>query len=311
MKSMKLFLTFAALATCLFTSCSSDEDGNVSGSDVNNGLLSNSATGLYAIVKAEGAEVKNITPSDYVLTLDNIIAVNPETGEFKMKNTEGIDTVAFPIPTQYVIRFYSKDSFLFEAKLNSVISSMIPTGLTFCHFITDRNGLSRYDLGKTHIVSENGETIEGYPTKEQQQGMQRMYQILQEAGKVSSNIDYDFQFGDTNIQTSGLVGRWDLVEVLNGPDGRCKEGFTTKYSSGTVIIEIKQSGEIVFNYKDGKTETCDLSFPADQKLYNYPVLNIGETPFNYIVEGNILKLHYLGPYTCDHIPATFVFKRKK
>ena len=181
------------MAACLFTSCSSDEDGNVSGSDVNNGLLSNSATELYAIVKAEGAEVKNITPSDYVLTLDNIIAVNPETGEFKMKYTERIDTKAFPIPTQYLIVFYSNGSFLFEAKLNSVISSYLPSGLTFCHFMSDKSGLARYDLGPTQIVNQDG-TVEGKPSQQQQQGIKQMYEILKKAGKTSNNISYDFQF---------------------------------------------------------------------------------------------------------------------
>jgi hypothetical protein len=54
--------------------------------------------------------------------------------------------------------------------------------------------LARYDLGGTRIVSADGEVIEGNPTDQQEQGMQRMYQILQKAGKIRSNIDYDFQF---------------------------------------------------------------------------------------------------------------------
>ena len=101
---------------------------------------------LYAIVKPEGAQLIDIIPQDYVLTLNNIIAVNPETGEFILKNTGRIDSVAFPIPTQYVIQFYTKGSFLFEAKLTSLLSSTASSGLTFCHFISDKNGLARYDL---------------------------------------------------------------------------------------------------------------------------------------------------------------------
>ena len=96
-----------------------------------------------------------------MLTLDNIIAVNPETGEFKVKDTERIDSKAYPIPTQYVILFYSNGSFLFDAKLNSSISSYLPKGLTFCHFLSDKNGLARYDLGATRIVSADREVIEG------------------------------------------------------------------------------------------------------------------------------------------------------
>ena len=172
------------LAACIFTACSSSDD--------NEG--DNNSANLYAIIKPEGAQLIDIVPSDYVLTLDNIIAVNPETGEFKVKDTERIDSKAYPIPTQYVILFYSNGSFLFDAKLNSSISSYLPKGLTFCHFLSDKNGLARYDLGATRIVSADREVIEGNPTEQQEQGMQRMYQILQKAGKIRSNIDYDFQF---------------------------------------------------------------------------------------------------------------------
>ena len=172
------------LAACIFTACSSSDD-NEGG---------NNSANLYAIIKPEEAQLIDIVPSDYVLTLDNIIAVNPETGEFKVKDTERIDSKAYPIPTQYVILFYSNGSFLFDAKLNSSISSYLPKGLTFCHFLSDKNGLARYDLGATRIGSADREVIEGNPTEQQKQGMQRMYQILQKAGKIRSNIDYDFQF---------------------------------------------------------------------------------------------------------------------
>lgn len=118
---------------------------------------------------------------------------------------------------------------------------------------------------------------------------------------------------DDEIFGTGLTGKWDLVEVQNGPAGFCKDGYTNHYPSGTVIIELKGNGKIVFNYEDGKVETLDYSIPEDQVIYasTLPVLNIGEVPFGYAIEGNRLKLHYYGFYTCDHIPATFVFKRIK
>ncbi len=168
----------------MFTACSNSDD--------NEG--DNNSANLYAIIKPEGAQLIDIVPSDYVLTLDNIIAVNPETGEFKVKDTERIDSKAYPIATEYVVMFYSNGSFLVDAKLNSSLSSYLPKGLTFCHFLSDKNGLARYDLGATRIVSADREVIEGNPTEQQEQGMQRMYQILQKAGKIRSNIDYDFQF---------------------------------------------------------------------------------------------------------------------
>ena len=172
------------LAACIFMACSSSDD--------NEG--DNKSSSLYAVIKPEGAQLIDIVPSDYVLTLDNIIAVNPETGEFKVKDTKRIDSVAFPLPTQYVIMFYSNGSFLFDARLNSSISSYLPKGLTFCHFLSDKNGLARYDLGANRVVSADGEVIDGNPTDQQEQGMKLMYQILQKAGKIKFNIDYDFQF---------------------------------------------------------------------------------------------------------------------
>ena len=128
-----------------------------------------------------------------------------------------------------------------------------------------------------------------------------------------SNDDSNINSDDGEIFGTGLTGRWDLVEVLDGPAGYCKEGYTNQYPSGTVIIEIKENGKIVFNYEDGKVEPLDYSIPEDQEKYGstLPVMNIDEVPFGYAIEGNRLKLHYYGFYTCDHIPATFVFKRIK
>ena len=183
---MKKYFYMAIALMMAMVSCSTSDDDSANGVRT----LINSKEALYAIIVPEGAQVTAITHDDYVLTLDNIIAVNPETGEFKMKDTENIDSKT---RSKYVIQFYSEGRFLFEAKLKSSLSSYIPMGLTFCHFLTDKNGLARYDLGKTIVVSEDGK-VEGYPTEQQQEGMQYMYQILQKAGKTSNHIDYDFQY---------------------------------------------------------------------------------------------------------------------
>lgn len=180
----KTFLMMSlVLSLGLFCACSNDDDTPAI----------DSPTALYAVIKPEGAQLIDIIPSDYVLTLDNIIAVNPETGEFKMKDTERIDSKAYPTPTQYVIMFFSENSFLFEARLNSSLSSFLPTGLTFCHFLSDKNGLARYDLSATRFIDHDG-SVDGEPTDQQLQAIQRMYQILQKAGKTNTNITYDFQF---------------------------------------------------------------------------------------------------------------------
>ena len=121
------------------------------------------------------------------------LVFDPETGEFKLKNTERIDSKAYPTPTQYVIMFFSEDKFLFEATLNSSLSSMLSTGVTFCQFLSDKNGLARYDLSVTRIMDSDG-SIDGEPSEEQLQGIQRMYKILQKAGKTSTSITYEFLF---------------------------------------------------------------------------------------------------------------------
>ena len=117
---------------------------------------------------------------------------------------------------------------------------------------------------------------------------------------------------DDEVYDDNLTGKWDLVEIKDGPEGRCEEGYVQRYSSGTVIIEIKD-GQIVFNYQDGKKETKPYSFPKNPEIYSssFPVMLIDEVPFGYIIEKNRLYLHYYGIYTTDHIPATFVFKRIK
>ena len=120
---------------------------------------------------------------------------------------------------------------------------------------------------------------------------------------------------DDEIFGTGLTGKWDLVEVQNGPawSWYCGHGSGNRYPSGAVIIEFNGNGKIVFNYEDGRVETLDYFIPEDQEKYGstLPVMNIGEVPFGYDIEGNSLKLHYYGFAFCDHIPATFVFKRIK
>ena len=126
------------------------------------------------------------------------------------------------------------------------------------------------------------------------------YQRMDSNPEISSEDEFD-----------ELMGKWDLVEVQNGPAGFCKGDYVNQYPSGSVIITFTGNGMIVFNYKDGKVETYNYLIPENQKQYGsiYPVVLIREVPFSYEIEGSKLKLHYRGAATCDHIPATFVFKR--
>ena len=181
MKRLKEIL-IGMLGVCFIMSCV--------GSKKSEGLYT--SNDLYAVIRPEGSQLTNITPDDYVMTLDNIVAVNPKSGEFVVRNTERIDTVAYPKWARYIIMFYSKDSLLFDAKLISALESSLPSGLTFCHYVSDESGLSRYML---EIPFENHDgKREDKSDQKQQQGIQRMYQILKKVGKTSGNINYDFQF---------------------------------------------------------------------------------------------------------------------
>ena len=117
---------------------------------------------------------------------------------------------------------------------------------------------------------------------------------------------------DDEVYGEGLAGKWDLTEVQNGPSGMCKDGYSTKYQSKTVVIQINGSNIIEFSYSDGKKETMPLNYEDHGKYQSsLPVISIGGIPFGYEVGSSQLKLHYFGAYFCDHIPATFVFKRTK
>ena len=128
----------------------------------------------------------------------------------------------------------------------------------------------------------------------------------------SSSDDY-INSDDDEFLGTGLTGIWDLVEVQNGPAGFCRDGYANQYPSGSVIVKLKKNGKIFFKYEDGKVDTLDYSIPEDQEKYysTLPVMLIGETPFGYDIEEDSLKLLYEGIHTCDHVPATFVFKRIK
>jgi hypothetical protein len=112
----------------------------------------------------------------------------------------------------------------------------------------------------TPLLATRGEVVE-VPTEQQKQGMRRLYQILQEAGKISGSIDY-FKFND-KISDTRLIGKWDLEEVLDCPDGHCNMGYSKHYPSGSVIVELKENGTIVFNYKNGRSEVLFCSDSAN------------------------------------------------
>ena len=194
MNTKSLFLYLPLLLALMIGSvgCSKDDDMSSANDDKTPTIYS--PTALYAAIRAEGEEVSDVNSSDIVLTLNDIIAVNPMTQEFKIKDEEGdINVKSYPFPTQYYIMFYSEGTFLFEAKLNSIWASFLQRGLSFTYHWTDKTGLSQYYFEIVMLHGQDG-TIEGTPSVQQDEGMKRMYEILESAGKNSSNIEYDFQY---------------------------------------------------------------------------------------------------------------------
>ena len=110
-----------------------------------------------------------------------------------------------------------------------------------------------------------------------------------------------------------LIGKWSLVDVENGPgslgggDQTWREEIPSSY-----VIEFKSDGTMSMPEECATTPAQHhYVFLKDTEHYpsTFPVVLIDEVPFGYAFENNKLRLHYEGAYTCDHIPATFVFQR--
>lgn len=118
---------------------------------------------------------------------------------------------------------------------------------------------------------------------------------------------------------NGIIGEWQFVEMLDGPGSDMtthRGGEQPK--AHTMYIGIYNN--IIYAIADGTTQECIYYYPEDQSHYNtkYPVIIITDprvnqpgTPFGIELNDDELKLHYLGIYTTDHIPETYVYRRVK
>jgi hypothetical protein len=71
----KNLILWMGVVMLLLVGCSSDDDATFgSGGSGGSDPVANSPRALYAIVKLEEAQLIDIIPSDYAMTLDNIIA---------------------------------------------------------------------------------------------------------------------------------------------------------------------------------------------------------------------------------------------
>jgi hypothetical protein len=181
-----VIIMIAALMGTMMAGCTSDDDAvePLSGSDEE----------LYAVIVDPDEQLINITSQDYVLTLNDIAAYNPETGEMKVKGGERISEKAFPTPTQHSIRFYSKGKLLFSAYLNSVLSSMMSgPGLIFEHWWgPDKEGYSRFKLEHIRLIDEKGRVLEGDLSDSDKTGLAQFEQILKNYGRINKNITWNW-----------------------------------------------------------------------------------------------------------------------
>ena len=116
---------------------------------------------------------------------------------------------------------------------------------------------------------------------------------------------------DTDIKGTGLLGRWNLTEVKNGPVQFCNGDSIKQYPSGYLTIEfINKYDKISFCYADGEMDTLSFLIQQDRIIMGFPIVKINGRSFGYAVEGSTLTLQYLGSHSSDHVPATFFFKRE-
>ena len=169
-----LMLVF--LGTTL-TSCSSDDENTDT-------FVTNEQ--FYAVITEPDVTPGNITPDDYVLTLNDIVAYNSKTGAMKIKGGEKIEEKSYPFPIQYRIHFYLGDDLLFSARLNNLLSSLMGgSGLVLYYEINGESDYSYLKLTQNMVLDEKGNIIEGELTDQEKQGLNVFENVLKNAGKLT------------------------------------------------------------------------------------------------------------------------------
>lgn len=173
-KKRHLMMTLCTLLMLpmVLAGCSSDNDDDLF-------TVCPSASVLRAIIVEEGTQLYDITEEDVVLTIEDIVACNPKTGLFKLKGVGRIVEKSYPLPTQYYIRFFAANHMLFEARLNNLLSSYMPSGLIFYSYSDPSHPTDDISWFKlTSVVIKDGDTTIGAPTKAEQKGIEELYSIL-------------------------------------------------------------------------------------------------------------------------------------
>jgi len=121
--------------------------------------------------------------------------------------------------------------------------------------------------------------------------------------------------GATSELDSVLFGKWTLIEIKDGPVWMVEDGQAWKKDvQSPYVVEFRDDGTMSIPEECATTlAQHHYIFPQNPENYTspFPTVLIDDVPFGYELEDGKLKLHYEGAYTCDHIPATFVFERYK
>lgn len=115
--------------------------------------------------------------------------------------------------------------------------------------------------------------------------------------------------------TENIEGKWRFVEMLDGV-GASFETHRGATQPAAHTLEFMADGGLCYTFDDGTAEESTYSY-VDPTAYGtyYPVIVVSDsndgsdTPFSVELEGDQLRLHYVGPYFTDHIPETYVYQR--
>ena len=171
------FILMLVFLGATLTSCSSDDENTDT-------FVTNEQ--FYAVITEPDVTPGNITPDDYVLTLNDIVAYNSKTGAMKIKGGEKIEEKSYPFPIQYRIHFYLGDDLLFSARLNNLLSSLMGGfGLVLYYEINGESGYSYLKLTQNKVLDEKGNIIEGELTDQEKQGLNVFENVMKNAGKLT------------------------------------------------------------------------------------------------------------------------------
>lgn len=172
------FILMSVFLGTTLTSCSSDDENTDTQVRYEQ---------FFAVITEPNVIPSNITAEDYVLTLDDIVAYNPDTGRMKIKDGEKIAEKSYPVPTQYRIHFYMGDDPLFSALLNNLLSSLVGgSGLMLYYDIKGRSDYSYLTLTQNLILDDKGNILEGELTEQEQRGLNAFENMLRNAGKLTT-----------------------------------------------------------------------------------------------------------------------------